>query len=76
SWGASLAVTRGPHVTRGCRTTQPWVQSSLPSGHQLRASLRTAGWHRALGERSRSASRESQRRVQQRQLRGGLRGKG
>uniref|UniRef100_A0A3Q2II13 Brain expressed X-linked 3 n=3 Tax=Equus TaxID=9789 RepID=A0A3Q2II13_HORSE len=49
SWGASSAVTRGPHVTGSCRATQPSEQSSLPSGYQLPAALRTAGWHRARG---------------------------
>ncbi|KAJ8795460.1 hypothetical protein J1605_002834 [Eschrichtius robustus] len=53
--GESSAVTRSPHVTASCRATQPLVQSSLVSGYQLPAALRTAGWHRALGKRSRSA---------------------
>ncbi|XP_045394826.1 protein BEX3 isoform X2 [Lemur catta] len=54
-WGASSVVTRGPHVTRSCRATQPSVQSSFASGDQLPAALRSAGWHRAREKRSRSA---------------------
>ncbi|XP_017899778.1 PREDICTED: protein BEX3 isoform X1 [Capra hircus] len=41
--GASSAVTWGAHVTASCRATQPSVQSSLPSGYQLPAPLRTGG---------------------------------
>ena len=50
---ARSAVTRNPHVTASCRATQPLVQSSFLSGYQLPAALRTAGWHRARGKRSR-----------------------
>ncbi|KAI5239768.1 Protein Bex3 [Manis pentadactyla] len=48
-------MTRGPHVTRSCRETQPSLRSPLPSGYQLPAASCTAGWHWARGKQSRSA---------------------
>ncbi|XP_078220419.1 uncharacterized protein LOC144581251 [Callithrix jacchus] len=53
----SSVVTRGPHVTRSCRKTQPSVQSSLASGYQLPAALRSVGWHPARGKQSRTVVR-------------------
>uniref|UniRef100_A0A2R8P4S5 Protein BEX3 n=6 Tax=Cebidae TaxID=9498 RepID=A0A2R8P4S5_CALJA len=40
------------HLTQtgSCRATQPSVQSSLASGYQLPAALRSAGWHPARGK--------------------------